>query len=41
MAGFLEILNNDIEAAEKMVKHRVSGPLTQSQYDALVSLCFN
>jgi GH24 family phage-related lysozyme (muramidase) len=37
----LEILKNDVYAAEEVVKQNVNAPLTQTQYDALVSLCFN
>lgn len=37
----LALLRFDLERYEKTVNTYVSVPLTQSQYDSLVSLCFN
>lgn len=37
----LEILSKDVEIAEKVVERYISVPLTDNQYDALVSLTFN
>lgn len=36
-----EILSKDLETFEDAVERNVKVPLTQNQYDALVSLCFN
>jgi lysozyme len=36
-----EILSRDLAQFEKAVERNVKVPLTQNQYDALVSLCFN
>lgn len=36
-----EILARDLATFEKAVERNVKVPLTQNQYDALVSLCFN
>lgn len=36
-----ELLRSDIKTAEKAVKHCVTFPVTQNQYDALVSFTFN
>lgn len=36
-----EILSRDLAQFEKSVEKNVKVPLTQNQYDALVSLCFN
>lgn len=36
-----EILSRDLAEFEKAVERNVKVPLTQNQYDALVSLCFN
>jgi hypothetical protein len=36
-----EILSRDLARFEKAVEKNVKVPLTQNQYDALVSLCFN
>lgn len=37
----IALLKTDLEPAEKAVKQYVKVPLTQSQYDALVSFAFN
>ena len=37
----MELLAIDVEEAEEVVKHMVSVPLTQHQFDALVSFVFN
>ncbi len=35
------LLSRDLSGAEQMVRHLVSVPLTQGQFDALVDFCFN
>ena len=37
----MEILKNDVQSAEAVVKKYIFVPLTQAQYDAMVSLFFN
>ncbi|MDX2074403.1 MAG: lysozyme [Alphaproteobacteria bacterium] len=37
----LELLSKDVQAAERAVARFISAPLTQSQFDALVSFTFN
>ena len=36
-----EILKSDIEPIEKIINHIVFAPISQNQFDALVSLAFN
>lgn len=36
-----ELLHSDIATAERIVKNNISVPLSQNQYDALVSLAYN
>lgn len=40
-AQALEILSRDLAKFETMVQSMVTAPLTQNQFDALVSFCFN
>jgi GH24 family phage-related lysozyme (muramidase) len=39
--GATEILARDVKSAENAVNNRVTGPLTQNEFDALVSFTFN
>jgi len=36
-----DLLLNDMRPCEDVIKSRVTQPLTQGQFDALMSLCFN